>query len=55
MLFFINVNLALAYISQPYPEARAMRPDVIYTPCAASSREKTGDIITLVNFEEENT
>ena len=29
-----------------------MRPDVTYTPCATSSREQTGDIITFAQFEE---
>ena len=29
-------------------------PDVSYTPYAASSREKTGDIITFTQFEEGN-
>ena len=29
-----------------------MRPSVSYITCAASSREKTGDIITFNQFEE---
>ena len=29
-----------------------MSPDVIYTPYATSSKEKTGGIITFVQFEE---
>ena len=37
----------LVYTSQPYSEAMPMFPDVTYTPCATSSREKTGDIITF--------
>ena len=45
---------ALAYESQPYSEAMAMRPEVIYTLCSASSREQTGDIITFAQFEEGN-
>ena len=32
----------------------AMRPEVTYTPYATSSKEQTGDIITLVQFEEGN-
>ena len=32
----------------------AMRPAVTYTPCATSSREQTGDIITFTKFEEGN-
>ena len=31
-----------------------MRPTVTYTPYATSSKEKTGDIITFVQFEEVN-
>ena len=31
-----------------------MRPEVTYIPCATSSREKTGDIITFAQFEEGN-
>ena len=31
-----------------------MRPEVTYTPCATSSREQTGDIITFAEFEEGN-
>ena len=29
-----------------------MRPEVTYTPYAASSREQTGNVITFTNFEE---
>ena len=32
----------------------AMRPAVTYTLYAASSKEKTGDVITFANFEEGN-
>ena len=32
----------------------AMLLDVTYTPCATSSREKTGNIITFAQFEEGN-
>ena len=45
---------ALAYTPQPYSEAMAVRPYETYTPCATSSREQTGDIITLEQFEQEN-
>ena len=31
-----------------------MRPSVMYTPCATSVREQTGNIITFVQFEEGN-
>ena len=44
----------LAYMSQLYAEARSMRPDVSYITCAASSREKNGDIIMFEQFEEVN-
>ena len=30
-----------------------MRPSVTYTPCAIYSREKTGNITTFAQFEEE--
>ena len=45
---------ALSYTSQPYAEAMAMRLDVSYTPYVTSSKEKTGNIITFVQFEEGN-
>ena len=32
-----------------------MRPSVTYTPCATSSWEQTGNIITFVQFEEDNS
>ena len=31
-----------------------MRPSVMYTPCDTSSKEETGDIITLSKFEKGN-
>ena len=42
----------LAYMSQPYLEAMATLMAVVYTTCATSSREQTGDIITFAQFEE---
>ena len=45
---------ALAYTSQPYAEAMSMWPDVPYIPYYTSSREQTGNIITLAQFEEGN-
>ena len=30
----------------------AVCPSMMYTPCATSSREQTGDIITFVHFDE---
>ena len=41
---------ALVYTSLTYSEAMAMRLEVTYTPCATSSREQTGNIITFVQF-----
>ena len=41
-------------MSQSYSEAMAMGTSVKYTPCATSSREQTGDIITFVQFEEDD-
>ena len=31
-----------------------MHQEVTYTPYGTSSKEKTGDIITIAQFEEEN-
>ena len=53
-MFDESFSSALAYSSQPYSEAMVMRPEVMYIPCAASSREKTGNIITFAQFEEGN-
>ena len=44
----------MSYTSRPYLEAMAIRPAVTCTPYAASSKEQTGDIITLTQFEEGN-
>ena len=51
---FLNgsFSIDLAYTSQPYSEAMAMRPSATYTLCATSPREQTGDIITFKFFEE---
>ena len=48
------LSSALAYTSQPYSEAMAMRPVVTYTPYGTSLRERTGDVITFTQFEEGN-
>ena len=53
-MFDESLSSALAYTSQPYSEAMAVLPLVTYTPCAASSREQTGDIITFAQYEESN-
>ena len=49
-----SVSSALAYTSCPYPEAMVMRTAVMYTPYSASSKEQTGDVIALAQFEEGN-
>ena len=54
MLCLMNFSSALAYTSQTYSEAMAMRPSVTYKPYVKSSREQTGDIITFTKFEEGN-
>ena len=41
-------------MSQPYPEAMVMHPEVTYTPYATSLKEQTGDVITFAQFEEGN-
>ena len=41
-------------MSQPYSEAMVMRPAVTYTPYVTSSKEQTGDVIKLAQFEEGN-
>ena len=43
---------ALAYMSQIYAEAMAMRPSVSYILYATPSRGETGDIITFAKFEK---
>ena len=47
-----SFSSVLAYRSRPYSEAMAIRPSVTYTPCATSSREQTGNIITFTQFKE---
>ena len=54
VVFDETFSSALAYTSQPYLEAMAMRMAVTYTPYGASSREQTGNIITFTQFEEGN-
>ena len=38
VVFDESFSIALAYMSQPYSEATAMRPEVMYTPYVTSSR-----------------
>ena len=47
LVFDESFSSALEYTSQPYSEVMAMRPSVMYKPCATSSKGKTGDIITV--------
>ena len=47
-----SCSSALSYTQQTYSEAMVMRPFITYTPCAKSSMEQTGDIITFTQFEE---
>ena len=54
VVFGESLSSALAYTSQPHSEAMDMHPGMAYTPCATSSREQTGDIITFTKFEEGN-
>ena len=54
VMFDKSVSSALSYTSQPYAEAMAMRPTVMYTLYATSYQEQTGDVITLTQFEEGN-
>ena len=49
-----SFSSALSYTSRPYAETLAMHPAVTYTPYATSSKEQTGDVITLAQFEEWN-
>ena len=54
VFFDESFTIVLAYTSQTYSEAIAIRLAVTYTPCATSSREKTGNIIIFAHFEEGN-
>ena len=54
VVFDERVSSALAHTSQPYSESMDIHPSMLYIPCAASSKEQTGDIITFAQFEEGN-
>ena len=47
VVFYERCLCKLEYTSQPYEEAMDVRPDVSYTPYYASTREKTGNLITF--------
>ena len=49
-----SFSIELAYTSQPYSEAIAMRLYVMYKPCATYLRGKACNIITFAKFEEGN-
>ena len=50
VVFDESFSSALSYTSRPYAEAMAMRPKVMYTPYATSSKEQTGDVIMFAQF-----
>ena len=54
VVFYESFSSALAYPSRPYSEEMAIRPEVTFTPYSMSPKEKTGDVITFAQFEEEN-
>ena len=54
VLFDESFSSALAYTSEPYSEAMAMRLAVTYTLYGTSPREQNGNIIMFAQFEEEN-
>ena len=54
VVLYESFSIVLACMSQPYSESMAMPPAVLYTPCATSLREQTGDVITSAQFEEGN-
>ena len=51
VVFDNSIFSMLAYMSQPYAEAMAMRRAVSYILCATYSKEQTSDIITFTQFE----
>ena len=52
VFFYEKKSSTLAYTPQPYAEVMAVCTAVSYKPCATSSREQTGNIITSAQFEE---
>ena len=54
VVFGESFSSALAYTSQHYSEAMAMRLEVKYTPYDISSMEQTGNIITFSQLDEGN-
>ena len=54
VVFDENNSSALSYTSRTYSEAMVMRSEVTYTPYATSSKEQTGNVIMIAQFEEGN-
>ena len=52
VVFDESFSSAFSYTSRTYSEVMVMHLAVMYTPCATSSKEKTGDVITITQFEE---
>ena len=52
VVFYESFSSTLAYTSQPYAEAMAMRQAVSYTPYTTYSREQNVNIIKLAQFEK---
>ena len=52
VVFDETFSSALAYTSNPYSEAIAMRPAVSYIPYATSYHDQTGHIINFAQFWE---
>ena len=52
VVFDESFSSTLAYKSQPYAEDMYMNLAVSYIPCATSSKEKNGNIITFAHFGE---
>ena len=53
-VFDEHFSSTLAYTSQPYSDAMAMRPSVSYISFVTYPKEKTGDIINFALFDEGN-
>ena len=47
VVFYERFSSKLAYASQPYVEAMAIRTDVSYITCATYPEKQTGNIITF--------
>ena len=54
VVFDKSFSSALSYTSRPYSEVMAIRPTVMCTQYATSSKEQTEDVITFAQFEEGN-